>query len=216
MATSEFSVFSTAPGAYVLPPATWAADPVRQSGFPPGLLPKEKLNTPLRQASSIATMLANFMAANQGDNVLDDGDLTTLQQQFQAALLAFTSTQSTHYQLASPDGLSASRNVVLTPGTWQMVIVSYMNFVDPGNYDFVGSRIASVVGSLVNMSANATARIVRGGGAGFGRSVFPVLAAVNQMTVVAPETFSMTINNFSPVVGFVTHTGAVLTLDKIG
>lgn len=215
MATSQFSVFGTGSGAYVLPPATWAADPVRQSGFPPGLLPKEKLNTPLRQASSVATMLANFIAANQGANVLDDGDLTTLQQQFQAALLAFTGTQSTHYQLASAAGLTTSRNVVLTPGIWQMVIVSYMNFVDPGNYDFIGSQNASVVGSLVNMSANATARIVRGGGAGFGRSVFPVLSAVNQMTVVASGTFTMTIDNISKA-GFATCTGAVLTLDKIG
>lgn len=215
MATSEFSVFGTAPGAYVLPPATWSSDPVRQSGFPPGLLPKEKLNTPLRQASSIATMLANFTAANQGDDVLDDGDLTTLQQQFQAALLAFTSTQSTHYQLASAAGLTTSRNVVLTPGVWQMVIVSYMNFVDPGNYDFIASQQASVVGALVNMTATASARVVRGGGAGFGRSVFPVLSAVNQMTVVAAETFSMTINNINKA-GFATCTGAVLTLDKIG
>jgi hypothetical protein len=179
------------------------------------LVTKERLNTPIRQASTIATVLANFVAAHQAANVQDDGDLVTLQEQLEAAIASYTASQASHYQLASVDGTARTRNVNLSAGVWQMVIVSYMNFVDPGNYDFIATQQATVVGSLVNMTATASARVVRGGGAGFGRSVFPVLSAVNQMTVAAADVFSMNIININKA-GFATCTGAVLTIEKIG
>ncbi len=214
MATSEFSPFGLAPGAFVYDPATWDADPVRTSGFPPGLLLKEQLNTPLRQASSLATMLANFIAARQAANVLDDGDLVTLLGQFEDAILNLAQTRATNYRLVSPAGLAATRNVYLTPGTWQMVLTCHMTFVDPGNYDFMATQLFSVVGSLVNMNATATARVVRGGGSGFGRSVFPTISANNSMVVPAGGIFAMNINALTSA-GFSTCQGSVLALEKI-
>lgn len=215
MATSQFSAFGLGPGAYVLTPAAYSALPARTTGFPAGLLPKENLNTPLRQASSISTMIANFIAANQGDDVMDDGDLAALLEQFGAALLAYTGTQATHYQLASSGGAANARSVVLTPGTWQMTLFSLNTFVDPGNYDFFPSQTASVVGSLVNMSVTASYRVVRGGGAGFGRSVFPVLAGVNSMVVPSTDNFTMTISSMVNI-AFMTCMGTFLTVSKIG
>jgi hypothetical protein len=94
MATSQFQSFGLAPGAYVLSPAAWAALPARLTGYPPGILAKENLNTAIRQASSISTMIAAFVAAHQADNVLDDGDLVTLQDQFIDAINSLISTGS--------------------------------------------------------------------------------------------------------------------------
>lgn len=94
MATSEFKPFGLGSGSYVMTPAAWNALPVRASGFPPGILPKENINTALRQSSSIATMISNFMAALQPGNVLDDGNLVTLQAQFVAALQALIGTSA--------------------------------------------------------------------------------------------------------------------------
>lgn len=91
MATSEFSAFGLAPGpGYVMTPAAWSALPARSSGFGPGILPKANINTALRQSSSIATMIANFIAANQSGDVLDDGNLVTLLAQFTAAVAGAT------------------------------------------------------------------------------------------------------------------------------
>lgn len=93
MATSQFSPFGLAPGpSYILTPAAWTALPARSTGYGPGLLPKENLNTAMRQSSSIATMIANFIAANQAGDVLDDGNLVALLAQFTAALAAATPT----------------------------------------------------------------------------------------------------------------------------
>lgn len=214
MATSEFSVFGTGPGAYVYAPATWAANPIRASGFPPGQVLKEQLNTPIRQASSVATMVANFIAAHQASNVLDDGNLSVLLAQFEAAISSYVGGNATHYQLVSPSGGFVTRNVALGPGTWQMVLTTHMTFVDPGNYDFMATQLATVVGSLVSMSANPSFRVVRGGGAGFGRSVFPTISGNAQMTVVSAESFAMTINALTSA-GFSTCMGSVLSLEKI-
>lgn len=214
MATSQFSVFGTGSGAYVLPPATWAADPVRQSGFPPGLLPKEKLNTPLRQASSIATMLANFIAANQGDDVLDDGDLAALLSQFGTALSAFNSQTATSYSIATANGAAASRNVFLGPGIWQMVLQFSVSKADGGGFDATATQGSSVVGALNSMSANASIHLYRAGGAGFGRNIGFTTLAVNQMTVVAGEVFAM--GMAAANLNGLTSEGSRLTLDKIG
>lgn len=92
MATSEFQPFGLAGGAFVLSPAAWAALPARLTGYPPGILQKENLNTALRQASSISSMIAAFTAAHQAGNVLDDGNLVTLQAQFLAAIQSLIAT----------------------------------------------------------------------------------------------------------------------------
>lgn len=89
---SQFTAFGLAPGAgYVETPLAWSLNPIRQSGFGPGKVLKQNLNTPIRQASTIATVLAQFIANNQPADVNDDGDLVTLLAQLQLALSNFTS-----------------------------------------------------------------------------------------------------------------------------
>lgn len=123
MATSQFQSFGIGGGAFVLSPAAWAAASVRSQGFPSGILPKENLNTALRQATSVSAMIAAFTAAHQAANVLDDGDLTTLQNQFKAALDSLYSgiapgrIVSGQVQSTAFPG-TTSFNLSLSQGTW--------------------------------------------------------------------------------------------------
>jgi hypothetical protein len=214
MATSQFSPFGLGAGAFVLPPATWANSPVRTSGFPTGLLPKENLNTPIRQASSIATMIANFIAANQAANVLDDGDLAALLDQFGDALAAFTASSATSYTLGSPTGALTSRVVQLVPGTWQMILQTFLSRDDGGNFDTTATQAASVVGSLVNMDVLTSGHMYRTGGSGHGRAVGLTACAMDSMVVSAAGSFTMTISAVAD--GGLTCRGSILSLNKIG
>lgn len=137
MATSEFSAFGLAPGpSYVMTPAAWAALPARASGFGPGLLPKENINTALRQSSSVATMIANFIAANQASNVLDDGNLVALLAQFTAAIAAavpsgiVVTMVGTSGQIKFPGGLTVK---------WGQTPVYAVDSVNTFNFPALGA-----------------------------------------------------------------------------
>lgn len=79
--------FGLAVGSNVLSPAAYAALPQRQSGFASGLANSAQMNTALRQASFIATMVAQFTADYGIADVLDDANLAALEANFVAALI---------------------------------------------------------------------------------------------------------------------------------
>lgn len=110
MATNEFQPFGLAPGpGYIMSPATWASNLKRQSGYGPGLLLKEELNTAIRQASSIAYAISRFIADNQSNPVNDDGDMATLELQFKTAVSNSLVTQA----LAVPGFISLPGGLIL-------------------------------------------------------------------------------------------------------
>jgi len=78
MPTNDFLPFGTASGANVLPQASYSALAVRPIGFQSGLLPSVELNKPLRQASIMAAVLAQFIADESGADYVDDGTTATL------------------------------------------------------------------------------------------------------------------------------------------
>ncbi|MEL5614340.1 glycine-rich domain-containing protein [Serratia marcescens] len=86
MSKNEFLPFGTAANANVLPNAEYLALPARSSGFSSGVAKSEQLNTVWRQASVIASTIAQFIADSSGNDVLDDGDLLTLQENLKLAL----------------------------------------------------------------------------------------------------------------------------------
>ncbi|WP_324251621.1 phage tail protein [Photorhabdus bodei] len=57
-----------------------------QEGFPADKISTHVLNKALRQSSIIASVIADFIATQSGDNVLDDGDLVKLTSQLNRAL----------------------------------------------------------------------------------------------------------------------------------
>lgn len=87
MAKNEFLPFGTAANANVLSNADYTALPARTSGFSSGVAKSEELNSAWRQASVIASALAQFIADKTGQDVLDNGDLVTLQANLNSAML---------------------------------------------------------------------------------------------------------------------------------
>lgn len=89
--TNDFVAFAIGSGANVETPATWAADSVLAQGFQSGVASSTKVNTPLRQATSIGAMIGQFTADFGPGNVQDNGNISNLETQFKAALRSFFS-----------------------------------------------------------------------------------------------------------------------------
>src|SRR6185437_6587957 len=87
--SNDFKPFAIAAGANVLSPSTWAADPALSVGFQVGIASSTKANTAIRQASFVAAMIAQFTADNGPGNVQDNGILSALEAQFEAALIQY-------------------------------------------------------------------------------------------------------------------------------
>ncbi|KFK92014.1 MULTISPECIES: glycine-rich domain-containing protein [unclassified Serratia (in: enterobacteria)] len=88
MAKNEFLPFGTGANANVLSNADYQALAARVSGFSSGVAKSEELNTAWRQASVMAAVLGQFIADKSGNDVLDNGNLVTLQNSLLAALSA--------------------------------------------------------------------------------------------------------------------------------
>ena len=87
--SNDFQAFAVGSGANVETPSVWDVDSVFSLGFQAGILPSIKLNTALRQSSSIAAMIGAFTAAYGPGNVQDNGNIATLLSQFEAALQSY-------------------------------------------------------------------------------------------------------------------------------
>ncbi|MGW8307003.1 MAG: hypothetical protein ACWGIK_14460 [Achromobacter pulmonis] len=88
VAINQILPFGTVPGANVLAPADYQALAARLAGFSAGTAKSRELNTVWRQASFVAAMIGQYIADKAGQDVLDNGDLAALQEQFVAALAA--------------------------------------------------------------------------------------------------------------------------------
>lgn len=92
MATNEFKPFSIAGGANIISQAEYEALAALSTGFSSGVAKASEINKVLRQASFIASALAQYTANKSGLDVLDNGDLnefitkmtTALGKEFQA------------------------------------------------------------------------------------------------------------------------------------
>ncbi|MER2474870.1 phage tail fiber protein [Photorhabdus laumondii] len=86
MSKNDFKAFSTSNNANVVSQERYEESRDLLSGFPPNDVPTHLLNKVLRQSSTIASVVANFIAAQTGDDVLDDGDIAKLTAQLNRAL----------------------------------------------------------------------------------------------------------------------------------
>ncbi|TDB61708.1 gp53-like domain-containing protein [Photorhabdus khanii] len=83
---NDFKAFSVSNNANVINQERYEESQSLQTGFPPENIPIHVLNKALRQSSTISSVVANFIATQSGDNVLDDGDITKLTAQLNKAL----------------------------------------------------------------------------------------------------------------------------------
>lgn len=86
MPKNDFIPFASADGANVETQVDYAADATTPAGYQPGALPSAKLNKPLRQGTTMAAALAQFVCNSLGVDVLDNGDLNGLVGLLTAAL----------------------------------------------------------------------------------------------------------------------------------
>lgn len=91
MAKNEFLPFGAAASANVLTPKDYENLSARLIGFSAGIAESKHLNTVWRQASIIASVMAQFIADKSNNDVLDNGDLVVLRANLEAALKTFIS-----------------------------------------------------------------------------------------------------------------------------
>jgi hypothetical protein len=75
---NDFVAFAIGSGANVESQATYLADPALTNGQQPGLASSALNNKALRQATTIANVIAQFIANQTGQNVLDNGIPATI------------------------------------------------------------------------------------------------------------------------------------------
>jgi len=119
----------------------------------------------------------------------------------------------TMYMLAADGNATATRNVFLAPGTWQIILQDAGNYQDGGTVSFTVTRNGTVSTTTVTTSYN----LLRTGGSGYGRNVYGTDNAVGTLVVSSGATVTMSIA--APVVtgsGTPTaYSGAILWANKI-
>ncbi len=81
-----FKAFSISDNANVVSQEGYEESKVLMTGFPPDNVPTHLLNKVLRQSSTISSVIADFIATQSGDDILDDGDIAKLTTQLNKAL----------------------------------------------------------------------------------------------------------------------------------
>lgn len=96
MPTNDFKALATGAGANVITQAEFdaLAATLIANGFTSGVVPSAQFNKILRQTSSVAAAVAQFIADNQAGDVLDDGDTEGFAAKFLAALNGSGTTEA--------------------------------------------------------------------------------------------------------------------------
>ncbi|EFE0691730.1 TPA: phage tail protein [Escherichia coli] len=87
MAINNFKAFALDPNANVTSQADWEALPALLSGFTAGKASSAQVNKAIRQATTIAALVGQFIA-NSGADALDNADVNGLVTKFTNALIA--------------------------------------------------------------------------------------------------------------------------------
>ncbi|NHB96138.1 tail fiber protein [Photorhabdus stackebrandtii] len=90
---NDFKAFSISDNANVVSQKLYEESKGLLTGFPPNDVPIHLLNKVLRQSSTISSVVANFIATQSGDDVLDDGNVAKLTEQLNKALEQKTTTK---------------------------------------------------------------------------------------------------------------------------
>ena len=159
MATNQFLPFGAGAGANVMTAAEYSALPARTSGFQSGVAKSREVNTPIRQAAFVASMIGQFIADNTGQDVLDNADRAALEASFIAALNAVVNRQQ------SPNDATAGR--ALTVGNaFGIGAVNHLNQVDldtvrtSGLYSQWNSSWATIASHYPVSGINGTGSLV--------------------------------------------------------
>ncbi|KER02889.1 phage tail protein [Photorhabdus temperata] len=90
---NDFKAFSISDNANVVSQERYEENEILNTGFPPESITIHVLNKALRQSSTISSVVANFIATQSGNDVLDDGNIEKLTAQLNRALEQKTTTK---------------------------------------------------------------------------------------------------------------------------
>ncbi|WP_435927451.1 pyocin knob domain-containing protein [Dryocola sp. BD613] len=110
MPVNDFKAFATGEHANVLSQPEFEDLEALGTGFQSGIARSEELNKVWRQASTIASVVASFMASKSGNDVLDNGNLDALQATLLKALLNNSTSQLDGRYLKATANLSELTN----------------------------------------------------------------------------------------------------------
>ncbi|KMW71889.1 phage protein ydab [Photorhabdus luminescens subsp. luminescens] len=147
---NDFKAFSISDNANVVSQRLYEESKDLLTGFPPNDVPTHLLNKALRQSSTISSVVANFIATQSGDDVLDDGNVVKLTAQLNRALEQKTTTKVPDASLTQKgvvqltDVVGNSDTLAVTQKLAQEIINSLreeINISNKANYLPVGTPI---------------------------------------------------------------------------
>ncbi|WP_418889057.1 gp53-like domain-containing protein [Photorhabdus akhurstii] len=97
---NDFKAFSINNNANVVSQGKYEEEQSLKTGFPPNNVTTHVLNKVLRQSSTMASVVANFISIQSGNDVKDNGDMETINKAFTDSLKNHTKEQFTS-QLSS-------------------------------------------------------------------------------------------------------------------
>lgn len=149
MATNNFKAFALDPNANVMSQADWEALPALLSGFTAGKASSAQVNKAIRQATTIAALVGQFIA-NSGVDALDNADVNGL-------VTKFTNALTTNLQLGEAAKLDAP--------TGNLVTLGVATFPLAGNKKLIlqwGRVLPPLPGSSTAVSFSATFNVLLG------------------------------------------------------
>lgn len=165
MATNNFKSFSAASGANVTSQVDWEALPALLTGFTAGKAASAQVNKALRQSTTIAALVGQFIA-NSGTDALDNGDVAGLVTKFTNALITnlgltnilragvCTGVLSTTGNISIPLIISgAQKKCLIQWGVIDAARQATTNVTLPVTYDNACLFTLAVKGSAISLTA---------------------------------------------------------------
>ncbi|MFZ5201563.1 hypothetical protein ACOY53_21765 [Enterobacter kobei] len=175
MAKNNFKAFALDPNANVMSQADWEALPARLSGFTAGKAASAQVNKALRQSSTMAAVIAQFMVDKTGQDVLDNGNTSQLQAIFASAIQG---------RLINVRVFTSSGTYTPSDGTKSIIVEVQGGGGGGGNAQATSSTTYTLTSSggaggyaksrLTNLAASYSVTVGAGGAGGVsgGKSVF--------------------------------------------
>ena len=137
MPVNDFKAFATGENANVLSQAEYEELDAVDAGFQSGIARSEQLNKVWRQASTIAAVVAGFIADKSGNDVVDNGDTKALEASLLKALLNNSTSQLDGRYLQSASNLADVGNTAAARGNLglgNLAVKNSLTAADVGAY----------------------------------------------------------------------------------
>ncbi|WP_261374723.1 phage tail protein [Yersinia intermedia] len=174
--SNQILPFGIGAGANVIPYADYEALPARTGGFVSGVARSEQLNTVWRQSSFMASVLADFIAKQSGNDVLDDGNTAVLLANLELAIKTYIGNNLPSASLTQKGAVQLSSSTTSTSETLAATPKAVKTVND------AALKIANNLSDLTNVQTALTNLTLTG--IGIGLPTQPTIANFDFQTAV--------------------------------